>query len=369
MSNSAPNYWDYLKLDSLLSLQNGLEPTSDDVSADELHFIIVHQVYELWFKLVVRSIRLARDHLARPRVAEETIPHVVHHLRRTTRIMNLFVEQMEVMETLTPQDFLEFRNKLSPASGFQSFQMRELEIVLGLDEAQRIQYGKVHPIQHIKEFGRGTPAGDLARETLERAGQEQTFLEALNDWLYRTPIQGSTPDCPDDEERVVRFLETYLDALMRNHEDSLTRLVAALGERAKPELEEKFEGIRAAARAYLMADDVASDKLRIRRVRAAALFIESYRELPLLAWPRLLLDAVVSMEEEMVLFRHRHARMVERVIGRRPGTGGSGGVSYLDRTGAYRVFRDLWAVRTVLMPRRDLPELEMPEFYGFATPD
>ncbi|MCA9489608.1 MAG: tryptophan 2,3-dioxygenase, partial [Myxococcales bacterium] len=92
---------------------------------------------------------------------------------------------------------------------------------------------------------------------------------------------------------------------------------------------------------------------------------ESYRELPLLSWPRLLLDLVVEVEEGIVLFRHRHARMVERTIGRRVGTGGSGGVDYLDQTGKYRVFRDLWAIRTVLLPRSRVPELENAGFYGF----
>jgi tryptophan 2,3-dioxygenase len=101
-------------------------------------------------------------------------------------------------------------------------------------------------------------------------------------------------------------------------------------------------------------------------VRAGLLFIESYRELPLLAWPRLLVDAIVELEEQLVLWRTRHARMVERTIGRRAGTGGSPGVEYLDRTAAYRIFTELWAVRTILLPREALPRLKNPEKYGFA---
>ena len=83
-----------------------------------------------------------------------------------------------------------------------------------------------------------------------------------------------------------------------------------------------------------------------------ARFIESYRDLPLLAWPRLLIDTVVELEEQLVLWRTRHARMVERTIGRRMGTGGSAGVDYLDQTARYRIFTELWAVRTLLLPRR-----------------
>ena len=125
------------------------------------------------------------------------------------------------------------------------------------------------------------------------------------------------------------------------------------------------------ARAFLMADD-APPELRRRwcRIRAALLFIESYRELPLLAWPREVLDATVELEQAFVIFRQRHARMVERVVGRRTGTGGSAGVDYLDQTALkYRIFRDVWAVRTLLIQKSALPPLERPEAYGFVAED
>ncbi len=80
----------------------------------------------------------------------------------------------------------------------------------------------------------------------------------------------------------------------------------------------------------------------------------------------MLLDAIVEVEAALVLFRTRHARMVERVIGRRIGTGGSAGVEYLDRTTRYRIFTELWAVRTVLLPRADAPPLRGAGEYGFA---
>jgi tryptophan 2,3-dioxygenase len=107
---------------------------------------------------------------------------------------------------------------------------------------------------------------------------------------------------------------------------------------------------------------------RQRRVRAAILFITTYRELPLLSWPRELLDAIVEFEQLFVIFRQRHARMVERVIGRRTGTGGSAGVDYLDQTALkYRIFKDVWACRTCQIRIDAAPELEHPEFYGFAA--
>ena len=110
------------------------------------------------------------------------------------------------------------------------------------------------------------------------------------------------------------------------------------------------------------------DRSFVRRYRAALLFIESYRTLPLLAWPRLLIDTIVEVEQLMVMFRHRHARSVERIIGRRVGTGGSSGVSYLDKTTEMRIFTELSAVRTLLLPTRYLPDLKEGEFYAFNQP-
>ena len=99
------------------------------------------------------------------------------------------------------------------------------------------------------------------------------------------------------------------------------------------------------------------------RARAALLFIESYRDLPLLSWPYVLLDTVVELEELLVLWRMRHVRMVERMIGRRTGTGGSPGVAYLERTTQYRIFHEFWTVRTLLLPKDRVPPLRERTYY------
>ncbi len=355
---AAVTYWDYLRLDKLLDLQDGL---GGEVSPDELHFIIVHQAYELWFKLVLSQLRLARDHLAAPKLPEERVPFVVHHLGRVNEILKLCVDQFRVMETLPPQDFLDFRDKLTPASGFQSFQMREVETILGLAHAQRIPYGNVDALEHIRSFGEATPAALLGRARIEAAAKETTLREALIRWLARTPIQGSSPGDAGDAAAVDAFVEAYMARAEAHQRAAMERVVDSLGEAERARISERVEMGLAATRAFLHADDPTE-----RRARAGLLFIESYRELPLLAWPRLLLDTVVELEEQLLLWRHRHARMVERTIGRRVGTGGSAGVEYLDKTTQQRIFPELWAVRSALVSRDALPPLLAPEKYGFA---
>lgn len=364
MKDGLPTYWDYLKLDRLLSSQGGLEDDESQLMPDELHFIIVHQVFELWFKLILRETRLARDHLAAPRVPEETVPYVVHHLRRVNQILSLASAQFQVMETLTPQDFLSFRDKLIPASGFQSFQMRELEMLLGLTESHRTTFGSASPLTHIHDLAARSPGGAAAWAAVEAAAAEQSLRAALNTWLYRTPIEGSSPDSVGDADVISRFIEDYLAAVEAQHTRQARHHASVFGAEERPA---RFQEATEMARRFLHALDAPeAERAFARRVRAGLLYVESYRELPLLAWPRLLVDTVVELEEQMVLWRTRHARMVERVIGRRVGTGGSAGVDYLDQTARARIFSELWTVRTLLLPKDALPPLRNPDFYGFA---
>ncbi len=351
------NYWRYLGLERLLSLQEG----TGHPSPDELHFIIVHQTFELWFKLVLSQLRLARDHLASPKVPEEKIPFVVHHLGRVNEILKLGVEQFRVMETLPPQDFLAFRDSLFPASGFQSFQLREIEILLGLEEKARIHYGGMDPLEHIRKFGQENPEDAWVWERVLATRNETSLRTALHAWLTRTPIHGSHNGDPEDQDKVTAFLQDYYSRSEAHHRGSIDRLCAGLGEATRPAVTARVEAALEGLKLFLFPEDPA-----LRRTHAGLLFIESYRELPLLAWPRLLLDTIVELEEQLVLFRHRHARMVERTIGRRVGTGGSSGVDYLDQTTGYRLFPELWQVRSALLPRELLPPVRQEEKYGFA---
>jgi tryptophan 2,3-dioxygenase len=366
-------YWDYLRLGELLNLQGGSAGDEDKISDDELHFVVVHQVFELWFKLILRELRAVRDALAADRVSEETVPKAVHHLRRVNEILRVAVDHWRVVETLTPQDFLAFRGQLGDASGFQSFQIRELEMLLGLEAAQREAQGHSDPLPHILATAERSSFGPQIIERLERTGREPTLRQALHGWLSRAPVQGVSTDDPDAEAVRARFVTDYLAGWDRYAQDALAQLGSG---HDTARAEARYDLLKAEVASFLHAEDVAQEERPFQQqVRAAIVFIESYRELPLLAWPRTLIDAVAETEEQLVLWRSRHARMVERVIGRRVGTGGAGAdpgkggsaVDYLDETTRYRVFPELWSVRTLLLPREYLPALEHEGFYRFTA--
>ena len=307
----SPTYSEYLRLEELLKLQTGIDGDEKKLSNDEWHLILVHKNFELWFKLIINELKCTRDILDSNYVEETSLPQAVHHMTRVIETFKLMSQQWKVMETLEPQDFLNFRDELGTASGFESFQMREMESLMG------------------KKWIDGKPIG-------KDESTEKSLYDATCDWLQRTPIQGSTPDSSNDTEEVNTFIKQYLEAHKRLYPDTNQEAI------------------------YFFEQDSV-----LRRRRAGLIFIESYRELPLLSWPRKLISTLIELEESMILWRSSHARMVERIIGKRIGTGGSSGVDYLDMTTKYRVFIDLWSVRSILIKKEALPTLKNPEFYGF----
>jgi tryptophan 2,3-dioxygenase len=368
-TRKATTYWDYIKVEQITSLQGGLETDDAGLANDEVLFITVHQIDELWFKLALRELVSVRDLFAQERVPEQSLASAVRGLRRMALLFHQAAQHFALMETMTTRDYLAFRDKLSPASGFQSAQLREIEILLGLRDADRIPLGHEHGYMKALRAPDGSES-TASRRVAARLTDLPTLRDALDAWLARTPIQGSTPAAADDGARVAAFVESYLEAHASEvrrakdlaQHDALTPAdVQRLGERFEKEIE--------GARTFLEARDVPEAERATRaRIRAALLFIESYRELPLLAWPRMVVDAIVALEQAFVIFRQRHARMVERVIGRRTGTGGSAGVDYLDQTALrYRVFHDIWAVRTILVREKSLPPVATPEAYALGV--
>ena len=153
-------YSSYLKLDQLLSLQ---QPLSEGPEHDETLFIVIHQVYELWFKEMLHELDYLKVLLARG-----DVPRSLNTLKRVLTILKVVVAQIDVLETMTPLEFLSFRERLESGSGFQSFQFRELEFVLGA--------------KNPAALGR-YPAGGEQRRRLERRLAEPTVWDAFLRYL------------------------------------------------------------------------------------------------------------------------------------------------------------------------------------------
>ena len=173
--NPSVTYANYLRLDDLLSLQ---QPRSDGPEHDELLFIVIHQVYELWFKELLHEL----DRVAALLASDE--PHRAQHtLKRILTILKVLVAQLDILETMTPLEFLSFRSRLEAASGFQSDQFRQIEFVLGA--------------KHPSAMARFEP-GSRARTALERRYREPTLWDAFLHYLaregYPVPAEQLTRD-------------------------------------------------------------------------------------------------------------------------------------------------------------------------------
>jgi len=364
------NYWEYIKVEELLALQGGFDGDESKVSNDETLFIVVHQIYELWFKLILRELTAARDLFRQNPVPDIQLATAVRAIRRVVAIFDQAVHHFRVMETLTTRDYLEFRDRLIPASGFQSAQLREIEILLGLDDAIRIPLGREGSYMEALKGADGQPSPATHRVEARLHGGP-SLKQVVYEWLARTPIDGAH----SSQESVDAFLRRIVAA----HRGEISRRTQLAEQQAlSPEdverLRARYEKEVTFAETFLLAEDDpeadADTRAFRRRLRASIVFLESYRELPRLAWPREVVDELIELEQAMVIWRQRHARMVERVIGRRTGTGGSAGVDYLDQTALrYRVFGDLWAIRSLLLRKPTLPPLEHEGEYRFRVED
>ena len=361
-------YWDYIRVEDLLSLQSGVDGDERALDNEEVLFITVHQVFELWFKLVLRELVAARDLFGRDQVQEQELSQAVHGLKRVTAIFRAAVSHFEVVETLGTREYLEFRDKLMPASGFQSAQMRQIEVLMGLEEDERVPLGAgVSYLDALRDPDGGeSPA---FRRVAAQLAQGPTLKAAVDAWLLRTPIDGVRHDDPGSQVALDAFIERFLEAHGREVDAACAHALAISPAQDGGRLQQMYAWERDSAVDFFRPDEEQGGAERAR-IRAAMIFVETYRELPLLAWPREVLASLLEFEQGFLIFRQRHARMVERVIGRRTGTGGSKGVRYLDETALrYRIFRDLWAVRTLMIRPGATPPLERAQYYGFLSAD
>lgn len=254
-------YASYLALDELLAAQR---PRTEE--HDETMFVVVHQVHELWFKLML--IELA--HLQLLLTAGETT-YSLHTLRRSVNIVRAVVAPTEVLETLTPRQFNNFREKLGNGSGAQSAQFREIEAVLGRRDRRMYEY-----------FHAGS--------------DERTRIEAA---VHRPSVFDS----------LLRFLALHGYEVPRS----------ALNRDVSESLEPSIDLQDILLRVYL-DDGVAAQ----------------------------ICDRLVELDQGVQEWRYRHVSLVSRIIGSKPGTGGSSGASYLTTTLFRQLFPDLWAVRSRL---------------------
>lgn len=259
-------YGGYLKVRELISLQHLL---SDPPHHDEMLFIIIHQVYELWFKELLHELETIIERLK----ADQ--PLAAHRLvRRCIEIERVLVDQIAVLETMMPTDFLAFRDHLMPASGFQSFQFREIEYVSGLKDAR-----------FLKNY--------------DSSSEEHAKLEA----------RLSQPSIAD-----------AFYAMLRRRGFALPEVAAA----ASVEVRE------------------AAALERISELRRVYQDSEKHYELFLLT------ESLIEYDEMFSMWRLRHVKMVERMIGSKTGTGGSEGAAYLKKTVDRTFFPELWELRSYL---------------------
>ena len=264
------SYAGYLSLEGLLAQQR---PLSQPPHHDEMLFIIQHQVAELWIRLILHELTAAIAHIRNHR-----IPSTLKILSRVKLIQMQLFDQWAVLETLTPSEYMEFRGVLGNASGFQSFQYRKLEFLLGNKNAESIQV-----------FAHDKPVYDDLRRTLESPSLYDEFLHYLARRGYNIPQQYLERDWSTPHVRSEALVDIFRE-IYRN---------------AKQHWE-----------AYEMC------------------------------------EKLVDMEEYFQLWRFRHLKTVERIIGFRRGTGGSSGVAFLRQALELTFFPELLASRTEA-PRED----------------
>ena len=340
-------YADYLQLNKLLSSQSLQSVKAARPAHDEMLFIIMHQVYELWFKQILHELDSIIGVFGMEYVHEKQIGIAVARLGRITEIQKLLIDQLRVLETMTALDFLEFRDLLYPASGFQSYQFRLLENKLGMKPDQRLLYNKEVYYSHLSPEH---------QEIIKRSEEESSLFEGIERWLQRTPFL---------EFHGFSFWEHYgraVDDMLQSDRDAILGNTVSSEEEKKQQLEEvrKNEENFAALLDEKKYDELVKKGTRRFSHKAiqAALLIELYRDEPILHLPFRLLSVLMDMDEQWTTWRYRHALMAHRMIGTKIGTGGSTGYNYLKATtDKYKIFTDLFNLSTFLIPRSRLPEL------------
>ena len=340
-------YGDYLQLSKVLDAQDLESAKAGDPVHDEMLFIIVHQAYELWFKQVIWEIDSILEIFGKDTVDEKDMGTAVARLRRVSKIQELLISQIGVLETMTPLDFLDFRDHLFPASGFQSAQFRIVENKLGLRPEDRLLLGGG---EYTSRFT------DHDRETVLELEAEPSLFDVVEGWLERTPFLDHGDFQFWDAYKEAVHERIRADRVVVDENPNLTESEKEIQLAEFDQVLEQYEAIFDPERHQLEQD---AGRLRLsQRAFQAALFITLYRDQPALQEAFRLLELLMDIDEGFTAWRYRHAQMALRMIGRRIGTGGSAGAKYLEKSAERsRVFGDLFSLTTFLVPRADRPTL------------
>ena len=345
MDDGGLYYHDYLQLDRLLDCQALESSKAGETMHDEMLFIIVHQAYELWFKQIRWELEDIMTAFSGPTFDEYDTGRVVSRLRRINVIQRLLLTQIDVLETMTPMDFLDFRDHLVPASGFQSVQFRLIENMMGVRPQDRLLFEGA-PYTH-----RLSPPHQAEVEASEH---QLSLHDAVDAWLGRTPFL-----------ETFRFWDVYRSAVgeMLAADRQVIATNPNLGDDERADqlrsFDKTMDQFEAAFDPDRHAEMIAAGSRRMSyRAFQAALFISLYRDHPALQEPHRLLETLVDVDEGFTTWRYRHALMVQRMIGAKIGTGGSAGAKYLLKLAERnRAFPDLLVVPTFLVPRSVRPAL------------
>ena len=344
------NYGDYLQLGKILNAHSPESAKRGPAAHDETLFIIIHQTYELWFKQMLHELDSVRELMKRVPMPSTGLATVVARLKRVTEIQKILIDQIHVMETMTTLDFLDFRDDLIPASGFQSLQFRLIEATLGVTSHHRLE------IEH-QFFQSRLKQAD--RDSLAACEVGPSLFTLVEGWLERMPF------AQIDEWD---FWSQYSDKveLMLERDKGFITNNPNLDERVKAmemaNLNATQDGFLTLLDATRYQKAIEEKKLRLsQKAMLNALFIKLYRDWPVMQLPHQILDLVVDIDELMTTWRYRHVLMVQRLLGTKIGTGGSSGSDYLKKTTERnRVFIDLFNLSTFLIPRAEIPQL--PDF-------
>ena len=325
MEHKPVYYGEYLQLHKIIDAQKpesfaeGKEPAHD-----EMMFIIIHQAYELWFKQILFEVNSVIDIMSKPQLNDNSpeMQVVVHRMQRVTTILKVLVQQIDILETMTPMDFLDFRDMLRPASGFQSWQFKIIEARLGLKFDDR--HGQSYYTSQLEQ-----KEIDLIKEVENGS----SILALVNKWLERMPF-AEEEKYWNDQPFFSIYEKVYSKSLAEVERNNL----------------ENFRNI-------FLSENNSERGLSPRACRSA-LFIMLYRGYPMLELPFELLDTLLEIDNQLGNWRYRHINMVRRMIGTRIGTGGSTGAGYLQGAmDKHYIFKEISQLNSFLIDRRKLPVL------------